>query len=772
MKFKACVLVLFTAFAWFHSAAQAQSDASKAAAVKQLDQGSAAFRVGDMTAAARAWSEAVRLARQSRASDIEAQALARRGEMYRTQGHLRNAHDDLTAALANAEAIGDTALIARVSGALGNLEMMPHRHDSAEPALQRRLDLAEALLQRSREFAGRAGDRVTLAASYNDLGNVYGQTARPVEAASAYAEAIRSAILAGDQALAATAEVNAARLAFHQGDLANGQLVLTRAITRLEALPPSYSGGMTLVSAGSLALEQRAASSSEVTQLATRAFRAAAKTADSLQNPVLSSLARGNLARLPVGEASERGRLTEQALFAAQRARTPELSFRWEWQQARQALQQGRGEEALAAYRRAVAGLQSVRQDIPVEYHDGRSSYRITFGPLYLEFADLLLRRAASVRGQAQPLIREARDTVEMLKESELQDYFRDSCISSFKERRHSLVSNVPPGVAVLYLISLPDRLELLVGFGSEQRQFSIPAGEAVLRRQVQNFRELLEKRTTNEYLNPARQLYDQIIRPIEPLLKEQALRTLVVVPDNVLRVIPFAALHDGKHFLVEHYATAIAPSMNLIDTKPPDTGQQVALILGLSKSVQGFAGLPNVLREVTAVQQLKGGKQFLDEAFTESRFATELKNVPYNIVHMASHGRFSSDPKQSFVLAYDGKLSMDELETDIKYGARRQSALELLVLSACETATGDDRAALGLAGIALKAGARSALASLWYINDEAAGELVVDFYRMLQVGGLSKALALQAAQRKMAATQRYGHPAYWAPFLLIGNWL
>jgi CHAT domain-containing protein len=174
----------------------------------------------------------------------------------------------------------------------------------------------------------------------------------------------------------------------------------------------------------------------------------------------------------------------------------------------------------------------------------------------------------------------------------------------------------------------------------------------------------------------------------------------------------------------------------------------------------------------VAAVHRLQGGRELVDQAFTQSRFAGELKSTPYNIVHVASHGQFSADPKQIFVLAYDGKLDMDALEADIKYGQRRQNALELLVLSACETATGDDRAALGLAGIALKAGARSAVASLWYVNDIAAGKLVVDFYRGLQDSGASKAQALRAAQRTMLADPRYAHPAYWAPFLLIGNWL
>jgi len=237
------------------------------------------------------------------------------------------------------------------------------------------------------------------------------------------------------------------------------------------------------------------------------------------------------------------------------------------------------------------------------------------------------------------------------------------------------------------------------------------------------------------------------------------------------LRVIPFAALHDGRNFLIERYATAVAPSLQLIDPKPLAAGGRTALILGVAQGVQGFVDLPNVPREVAAVQQIEGGKVLVDAGFNTAQFAAELKQVPYSVVHIASHGQFNTDPKQTFVLAYDRQLTMDDLEADIKYGERRTNALELLVLSACETASGDDRAALGLAGVALKAGARSAVASLWYISDQASGDLVTDFHRNLK-SGMSKAQALRGAQRHLAASQRYAHPAYWAPFLLIGNWL
>jgi tetratricopeptide (TPR) repeat protein len=187
-------------------------------------------------------------------------------------------------------------------------------------------------------------------------------------------------------------------------------------------------------------LERGGSLSADDRVFAERAFRAAEASADALRNPRLSSLARGGLGRLNerLGRVDVAARLTDQALFTAQQGAAADLSFRWDWQQARLALQRGQYDTALTSYRRAVAALQSVRRDIPVQYQDGRSSYRVTFGPLYREFSDLLLRRAAAEPARAAALRIEARDTIEQLKESELQDYFRDSCIADFKSRQRS----------------------------------------------------------------------------------------------------------------------------------------------------------------------------------------------------------------------------------------------------------------------------------------------------------------------------------------------
>ena len=430
----------------------------------------------------------------------------------------------------------------------------------------------------------------------------------------------------------------------------------------------------------------------------------------------------------------------------------------------------GREDEALAGFRRAAAALQTVRQDIPIEYRNGRSSFQDTFAPLYVQFADLLLRRAGRDRQTAAPLIREARDILERLRQTELQDYFRDPCIADFKAKQRG-IDTVAPDTAVIYPVILPDRLELLVSVGEDYRQVTIPVAETSLRTEVKQFRRLVEQRTTNEFLEPAQRLYDLLIRPIDAVLAGRKVDTLVVVPDGILRTIPFAALHDGKRFLIERYALATVPGLRLVDPRPLTPEVRRTLATGLSQSRQGFAALPYVASELEGIHRLQRGTILLDRTFLRPRFAHEMRNVNYTVVHIASHSQVGSDPSRTFVLTYDGQLTLDDLENSLKLARYQDLGIELLVLSACQTAAGDDRAALGLAGLALKAGARSALATLWFVSDEASGLLAVE-YRQLRNETLSKARALQAAQRSMLEDPVLGHPAYWAPFLLIGNWL
>jgi len=243
-----------------------------------------------------------------------------------------------------------------------------------------------------------------------------------------------------------------------------------------------------------------------------------------------------------------------------------------------------------------------------------------------------------------------------------------------------------------------------------------------------------------------------------------------VFVPDGVLHTIPMAVLHDGSGFLVERYATAVTASLELLDTRPMDRASVEAILAGV-RNAPGFAPLPNVPEELRSVEELFGGRVLLDDAFTLERIEEELRDHAPSLVHIASHGTFTGDPATSYVVAANGELlTMERLRDFVGQTRFRQRSLDLLVLSACETAAGDERAALGLAGAAIGAGARSALGSLWQIRDAATRELMTRFYTELKDPGLTKAEALQRAQR--AAAKGGMSPRDWSPFLLVSNWL
>jgi CHAT domain-containing protein len=470
---------------------------------------------------------------------------------------------------------------------------------------------------------------------------------------------------------------------------------------------------------------------------------------------------------------SEALQLTRRAVFAAQQVNAPESLYRWQWQTGRLLKALGKNDDAISAYRRAVATLQPIRQELYVSYGSTRSSFRESIGPVYFELVDLLLQSAASMpaRDQYEPYLIEARETVELLKAAELRDYFRDDCVDAARSRITRL-ETVSQGTVIVYPILLPDRTELLVSLPSGLKRFAVPVGADTLTQEVRGFRQKLEKRTTREYLLHAQKLYDWLIRPLEPDLASITVDNLVFVPDGPLRTIPMAALHDGKQFLISKYAVAITPGLDLTDPRAIKRENMKVLAVGLTESVQGFSPLPNVAAELQSIQALYGGDLLLNQNFLVSRLEKELRDERFTIVHIASHGRFEGDFAKTFLLTFDDKLTMERLDQFVGLFRFRDEPLELLALSACETAAGDDRAALGLAGVAVKAGARSALATLWHINDPASSTLITEFYRELRDPSVSRAVALQRAQLTLLHDPRYQHPGYWSPFLLINNWL
>jgi CHAT domain-containing protein len=176
------------------------------------------------------------------------------------------------------------------------------------------------------------------------------------------------------------------------------------------------------------------------------------------------------------------------------------------------------------------------------------------------------------------------------------------------------------------------------------------------------------------------------------------------------------------------------------------------------------------VATELQSIRDRLGGRVLADDNYTKANLQAALSDGDYNIVHMATHGTVSAATADSFLLTYDGRLTMTDLETALRRDSR-EPRIDLLTLSGCETAVGDERAALGLAGMAVKSGAASVLASLWKVDDAATARLMDRFYEQLQTGQAAKARALRSAQLSMLADVRFSHPAHWAAFMLIGSW-
>jgi len=458
---------------------------------------------------------------------------------------------------------------------------------------------------------------------------------------------------------------------------------------------------------------------------------------------------------------------TNKAAAAAQHALAMESLYLWEWQAGRLHHLQHRDDLALSAFQRAVDNLQQIRDSQTFE-----QSFSREVSPLYSGLADLLLTKAASEQdsGQKQRLLDKARFTLEKLKTAELQDYFQDRCVVRFKEKSQGL-EQVLQQTAVVYPILLPDRTEIIVSFNDGLKQYIVPIGSERMNAEIHDFRKKLEKRSTFSYLKPAKQLYSWLLAPLLSDLEAHRVDTLVVVPDGALRTIPFSALYDGQHYAVERFAFATTPGLSLTDPKKLPFEGMTILLNGLTEAVQGFSSLPNVEHELETIQKELGGELFKNQQFQIDDLTAEMTKNPYRIVHIASHGQFDKDPQKTFLLTYNGRATMDVLEKMLGKNKYKDNPLELLTLSACQTAAGDDRAALGMAGVAIKAGVRSALASLWFINDQSSSDLVAYFYAHLK-NNRSKAQALRMAQLELRKDARYRHATYWGPFLLIGNWM
>lgn len=736
-------------------------------------------------------------------SDATWADLMTRGLAHRQQGNIVLAIDSLAQAHQAAKSEGERA---RAAGELGASLLQARRLDQAKT----RLGEAHAF------FSGPERARYA-----NDLGNLAVIARRKDEARAFYEEAM---LLAGnDTSLSISAGLNIARQAGAAEKLAK----LASIYPQIAMIENTSERARLYLNLGTQALalgKPGIAISYQSLDLARQLT--ARQPSDRLRVETLDSLAQLYEEQDKIEDSL---RLTRQALDAAvglAPGSIGDLLVSLEWRQGRLYRRIKQDGLALPAYQRAVQRIEAIRQDIPIDYDDGRSSFRHTLEPVYLGYAELLLQESGHQPGAGRSAyLRRAVDTIELIKQAELQDFLGDRC--NVESIKGGTATPVPPATGVLYPLILSDRIELLMETTTGIFRLSTPTVGVDVRRAAIALASSL-RNGDEGYMRRSRQFYDWLLRPFEALIAEQSITTLVIVPDGALRLVAMGALHDGKQFAIEKFAISTVTGLSMTNITPPPMQDVVSLIAGVSdfrvvaeklskagakqilaaatsnpgspglaqsrtlrsarnvgsnitdksdsvshaQALAAALALPGVNDEIQAIGKIMPGMILHNSTFTLDGFRQEAEGGSYRIVHVASHGMFGGSAETSFILAYDGLLTLDSLQSLLKGDQFLKNPIELLSLSACETAEGDDRSPLGISGAAMKARAKSVLGTLWPVEDNAARNIMEKFYGRLINSRLSKSEALRLAQLDLIRSPEFSHPFFWAPFVLIGNWL
>ncbi|NEQ83612.1 MAG: CHAT domain-containing protein [Moorea sp. SIO2I5] len=572
-------------------------------------------------------------------------------------------------------------------------------------------------------------------------------------------------------------------------------LIATEEWSRARGLLPAIDNTLTTLSPSQRAIKARIKLAktllkSENTQLKTPKALAtyladAIKLARNLGDKRAEAEAIGNLGTLyeynqRLDEAQD---LTEKALVIAQEIQAPDLAYQWQWQlgrilkqkedkkgamfRSRSGSKGTRNRSAIAAYSQSVQTLQSIRSDLVAISSDIQFEFRKSVEPVYRELVELLLEPNAS-----QENLKQARDVIESLQLAELDNFFRDACLDA----KPVNIDEIDPNAAIFYSIILPDRLEVIVTLpGQPLRQITTNLPKTEIEEQIASVKRNITTHWRSLRKENLQTIHDWLITPIEAELAKNNIRTLVFIPDGAFRNLPMSVLYDGERYAIEKYNIAVAPSLQLIDSQANVRENVSVLAAGVTETRPhrpNLGALPGVKVELENIMAQVPSLILLNESFTESNFNTEVNSSGYEIVHLATHGEFSSVAEETFLLTWDDVINLNELNSLIRADQKQKNPIELLVLSACQTAAGDSRAALGLAGVAVRGGARSTIASLWSVDDLATTELMTRFYQRLATGQVTKAEALRLAQQELLQSEQFNHPYYWSAFILLGNWL
>ncbi|AFY89177.1 Tetratricopeptide TPR_1 repeat-containing protein [Chroococcidiopsis thermalis PCC 7203] len=635
------------------------------------------------------------------------------------------------------------------------------------------LEQSRQVLEQSLAVASKLPDKQAIADVLLSLGN----TARAQQDSQAAIDFYQQAANATKSPITRiNAQTNQLRLLLETKRLADVKTLLPQIQTQIGNLPSSRTAIYARINlAESLTqFKQKSATDSPSWLDIAQILSTAVQQAQDLQDRRTQSYALGVLGNLyeQKGQLTDAQNLTQQALFLAQTIDARDIAYRWEWQLGRLLKARGNIQEAIAAYDRAVKSLQSLRYDLVAINPDVQFDFRDRVEPVYRQLVELLLQPQGNQTSQAN--LQKARETIESLQLAELDNFFREACLDTVSQI-DQVIDQKDQTAAAIYPIILPDRLEVILKLPQKPvLHYTAAVAQTQVEKTLDALRQnLIEPDTLVEAKALSQQVYNWLIQPAVTDLAKSQVKTLVFVLDGALRNIPMAALYDGKQYLIEKYGIALTPGLQLINPQPLQEKTLEAIAAGLSQPRQGFSALPNVKLELAEIRAEIPSNVLLNNEFTSTALQNQINSLPFPVVHLATHGQFSSKAEETFIVAWDKRIYVNELDNLVRNREQnRPDAVELLVLSACETAAGDKRAALGIAGVAVRAGARSTVASLWSLNDESTAALMSEFYRELADRSLTKAEALRRAQLSLLQNPKYQRPLFWAPYVLLGNWL
>ena len=736
-------------------------------------QGSLLLTMGQPETAYDLWQRAEKLYRQAEDHDGELGSRINQVQALQAMGLYRRAYLQLLEIQQQVETLPDSSLKVAGLKSLGDVFQITGNLQEAQLVLQESIAIAEQI-----------GDEGSVSPAWLSLGNAYRGSEQYDAAIEAYRRAAQTAISPFLEAHASLSELSLLIKA-EQWEMVEERLTtLKPLVTNLEASRMGVYARVNLAaSLQSLRANRSIAevafvsvsSPPEIAQLLSVAIH----HAETISDHRAEAYALGQLGFLyeQTQQFDFALDLTDQALTLSETVNARDISYRWQWQKGRIFKRQSDlatglqkdslNDQAIAAYTDAVDILKLIRADLFATDTLVQFSFRDAVEPVYREFVDLL---AAPNADENQ--LQLARQAIEDLQLAELRNFFRSACLDIQVQQ----IDQIDPTAAIIYPVILSERLLVITSIpGKPLQQHSIPISDNSLNQTVDEFLQALNPAFSDKArLQVSKTLYDWLITPTQAVLYEQQIETLVFVLDGSLRNIPMAALHSGEDYLVQAFNIALTPGLQLVSSESLPKENLNILIGGVTEAHQGFPALPGVSLEIEEITSVFPATVFVNEEFTVENLKQEVNSASFPVVHLATHGQFSSDLDKTFLLGWERPLQIQDFQVLIRERLPQiDQPIELLVLSACQTAEGDNRAALGLAGFAVRSGARSTVATLWSVDDQSTAVLISDFYdEIAKLEEVSKASALRAAQIKLLEDPEYSHPYYWAPFVLIGNWL